>query len=340
MTIHYTSQIQEHHHVRQNAGMFAVSHMGVLDVIGNEALAFLRHVLANDVAKLNETGRALYSCMLNPKSGVIDDLIVYYIALERYRIVLNAGRRQEDLAWLNEQMLKFDVQLNLRDDMAIVAVQGPDAINIVEKLMSFSSHEISALKPFRFIMHDDVQIARTGYTGEDGVEIVVSATKVVDLWEQLITAGVTPFGLGARDTLRLEAGMNLYGHDMTESTSPLISNLAWTVCFKDETRDFIGRAALEFEKNKGIHEKLIGVVMEEKGVLRDHQILFIDEQPIGEITSGSFSPTLGHAIALARINTQQTEGVYIDRRGKKIVVELVAPPFVRLGKKLVEKGKV
>ncbi len=340
MTIHYTSQIQEHHHVRQNAGMFDVSHMGVLDVIGNEALAFLRHVLANDVAKLNETGRALYSCMLNPKSGVIDDLIVYYIALERYRIVLNAGRRQEDLAWLNEQMLKFDVQLNLRDDMAIVAVQGPDAINIVEKLMSFSSHEISALKPFRFIMHDDVQIARTGYTGEDGVEIVVSATKVVDLWEQLITAGVTPFGLGARDTLRLEAGMNLYGHDMTESTSPLISNLAWTVCFKDETRDFIGRAALEFEKNKGIHEKLIGVVMEEKGVLRDHQILFIDEQPIGEITSGSFSPTLGHAIALARINTQQTEGVYIDRRGKKIVVELVAPPFVRLGKKLVEKGKV
>jgi aminomethyltransferase len=336
MPLHYGSQIQEHHHVRQAVSMFDVSHMAVLDVTGTDSYKFLRYVLANDVAKLNTPDRALYTCLLNPQGGIIDDLIVYYLSENYYRIVLNASRREVNFAWFTEQSTAFEVSLDLREDLCIIAVQGPKAIATVIEVMGESWQELAQLKPFHTMTQDNIQIARTGYTGEDGVEIIVPADETILLWQRLVDAGVEPCGLGARDTLRLEAGLNLYGADMTTKTSPLISNLAWTVSFKDPSRQFIGRAALEAEQAKGLKQQLVGLIMEDKGVLRNNQAVFCEGEQIGEITSGSFSPTLGQAIALARINTDVNKSVYIERRGKKISVKIVRPPFVRFGEKVYE----
>lgn len=337
MPLHYGSQIQEHHHVRKAVSMFDVSHMGVLDVMGAGSKDFLRSVLANDVAKLASPGRALYTCMLNPDGGVIDDLIVYYVTDEHYRIVLNASRRETDIDWLTQHSHDIEVTLTLRENLCIIAVQGPKAIETLVKVLGSQWHAISELKPFHSLSQDNIQIARTGYTGEDGVEIILPAELAVTLWQQLANAGVAPCGLGARDTLRLEAGLNLYGSDMNAETSPLISNLAWTVSFKDAARQFIGRAALEAEKANGLKQQVVGLVMTEKGVLRDHQAIFCDGQQIGEITSGSFSPTLGYAVALARVLANIDKPVYIERRGKQISVKIVRPPFVRFGKKIYEE---
>lgn len=329
MPLHYGSQIQEHNNVRQHAGMFDVSHMGVLDVTGAEAKSFLRKVLANDVEKLKTNGQALYTCMLNPQGGVIDDLIVYRLDDQHYRIVLNASRRQVDLDWLQQQSTAFEVKLALRPELCIIAVQGPEAISKVIAVLGTSAKDVADLKSFHCKLIDQCQIARTGYTGEDGVEIILPEEQAVQLWQQLAAVEVKPCGLGARDTLRLEAGLNLYGADMTEQTSPLESNLAWTVALADNDRDFIGRSALQKPK-----QKLVGLVMHEKGVLRNHQVVYCAGQQVGEITSGSFSPTLGHAIALARINGDISKDCYIDRRGKQIAVKIVKPPFVRHGKKV------
>ena len=334
MPLHYGSQIQEHHQVRQALSMFDVSHMGVLDVRGQAATDFLRVVLANDVAKLKTIGRALYTCMLNPEGGVIDDLIVYKLAEDGYRIILNAGRRDVDMQWLEQHSQSFAVSLDQRSEYCIIAVQGPQAIETVMTTLGEPWQAIAQLKPFHTLIQGDIQVARTGYTGEDGVEIILPAQEAIELWQKLLGAGVAPCGLGARDTLRLEAGLNLYGSDMTETTSPLISNLAWTVSFTDPERHFIGRAALEAEQAAGIDTHLTGLIMEEKGVLRNHQAVFCQGQHVGEITSGSFSPTLGHAIALARINKNVTGDITIDRRGKPITVKIVQPPFVRCGKKV------
>ena len=334
MPLHYGSQIQEHNHVRDAASMFDVSHMGVLEVQGHDATAYLREMLANDVAKLTSVGRALYTCMLNPEGGVIDDLIVYKLNDDWYRIILNAGRREVDMAWLQDHCNAYNVSLTLRTDYCIIAVQGPSAIEKVIATLGESWQDISNLKPFHSLMKNDIQVARTGYTGEDGVEIIVPATQAIDLWQKLHTAGVEPCGLGARDTLRLEAGFNLNGSDMSEVTSPLVSNLAWTVSFADATRQFIGRAALEAEQAAGLSTQLTGLVMKEKGVLRNHQAVFCQGEQVGEITSGSYSPTLGHAIALVRVDKNITGEVTIDRRGKQIPVKIVTPPFVRFGKKI------
>lgn len=334
MPLHYGSQIQEHHHVRQAASVFDVSHMGVLDVTGKDVTVFLRRLLANDVAKLKTIGRALYTCMLNPEGGVIDDLIVYRLGDDWYRIILNASRRDIDFNWLQQHINHDDVQLNLHDNYSILAVQGPKAVGAVQNVLGDGWQAIADLKPFHTVQQGDVQVARTGYTGEDGVEIILPQEHANALWQQLLAAGVAPCGLGARDTLRLEAGFNLNGSDMTETTSPLISNLAWTVSFTDPERDFIGREALQQEQANGLQQKLVGLYMQEKGVLRNHQAIFCNGEPVGEITSGSFSPTLGHAIALARINTDVAGDVYVDRRGKQIKVNIVQPPFVKHGKKV------
>ncbi len=335
MPINYGSQVTEHKQVREDAGMFDVSHMVVLDFKGSGVKAFLQNLLANDVAKLKDQGKALYSGMLNHEGGVIDDLIVYYLADDFYRMVVNAATRKNDLKWINKQIEGFDLELVERDDLAMIAAQGPNAREkVISLLDSDAATKASALKPFFGVELDGMFIARTGYTGEDGFEIIVPNEKAADLWDQLLAKGVQPIGLGARDTLRLEAGMNLYGTDMDESVSPLAAGMGWTVAWEPTDRDFIGRTAIEKEKAEGSKMKLVGLVLEDKGVLRGHQKV-ITEQGDGEITSGSFSPSLGVSIALARIPSGAKESCHVEIRGKQLKARIVRPPFVRNGKSLV-----
>jgi aminomethyltransferase len=335
MPLHYGSQIKEHNCVRESVGMFDVSHMGVVDIQGNDAEAFLRYLLANDIAKLTDDGMALYSCLLNSSGGVIDDLICYRLGAQHYRLVINAATKAKDVAWLQQHQDDFDVAVVCKPELCILAVQGPKAIEIIQEVMPpFAA--IAQAKPFRAIYLNNILVARTGYTGEDGVEITLPADKAIELWQQLIKTNVAPCGLGARDTLRLEAGLNLYGTDMDETTSPLVANLAWTVSWKDESRDFMGRAALIAEKEHGIKNKLVGLVMEQSGVLRNHQAVLSAGQQVGEITSGSFSPTLGHAIALARLPAVLPSEIYVERRGQQIPLQIVKPPFVRHGQKVYQ----
>lgn len=338
MPLHYGSQLDEHRIVRNDVGLFDVSHMGVVDVEGAEAESFLRHVLANDVARLKDDGRALYSCMLNPDGGVQDDLIVYRLASQHYRIVVNAATREKDWQWLSTQAEPFDATLTQRPEFAILALQGPRAMSVVQaSFPDLVAAKILELKPFRALLHDDLLIGRTGYTGEDGIELILPTDSVVDYWQRFVSAGAKPCGLGARDTLRLEAGMNLYGTDMDEQTSPLESNLAWTVDWSDPERHFIGRDALERQRESGVSRRLVGLVMQEAGMLRNHQPVWLDGDGQGEITSGSFSPTLGHAIALARIPVSDAKAARVERRGKSVPVYLVKPPFVRFGKKVYKE---
>jgi len=335
MPINYGSQVTEHKQVREDAGMFDVSHMVVLDFKGDNVKAFLQYLLANDVAKLKDQGKALYSGMLNHEGGVIDDLIVYYLADDFYRMVVNAATRENDLKWINQQIESFDITLTERDDLAMIAVQGPNAREKVLTLLEGEAAEkAGALKPFFGVALDELFIARTGYTGEDGFEIIVPNEQAADLWDKLLSAGVKPIGLGARDTLRLEAGMNLYGTDMDESISPLAAGMGWTVAWEPTDRDFIGRSALEKEKAEGSPMKLIGLVLEDKGVLRGHQKVITDHGD-GEITSGSFSPSLGVSVALARIPSEAKESCHVEIRGKQLKVRIVRPPFVRNGKSLI-----
>lgn len=335
MPLHYGSQIQEHHLVREDAGMFDVSHMAIVDVKGAEATEYLRYLLANDVAKLDTMGKALYTCMLNPKGGIIDDLIVYKLDEGSYRLVLNAGTRVKDWKWLLEQQEQRRVELIQRDDLAMIALQGPNAITKILPLFNAQEQEkLQQLKPFNGVFINDVFYSRTGYTGEDGLEIQVPVKVVNDLWHKFLSAGVQPCGLGARDTLRLEAGLNLYGIDMDESTTPLESNLAWTVAFDPTDRNFIGRQVLDQQKNEN-HKKMVGLILESAGVLRNHQKVLSKDNGVGEITSGSFSPTLGHAIALARVPSEfNADFVEVEIRNKKTPVKIVQPPFVRKGKKV------
>ena len=331
MPINYGSQIAEHNAVRNKVGLFDVSHMGVVEVRGDNTLPFLRHLLANDVAKLKNTGDALYSCMLNEEGGVIDDLIVYRFGDHYFRIVINAGCRDKDLAWMQKQADTFNIDLTLRDDLCLLALQGPQFLEALRFVFSSEVVEqVAQLKAFQFYALADtgMMIARTGYTGEPGVEMILPTEKALKVWEKLIEAGVQPCGLGARDTLRLEAGYNLFGADMTESTSPLISNLAWTVSFKDETRDFIGKKALLAEKERGISQQLVGLILESKGVLRSHQKVKVENVGEGEITSGSFSPTLNKSIALARIPVSDATDALIERRGEWLPVKIVKPKFM------------
>ncbi len=334
MPLHYGSQLDEHHVVRRGAGMFDVSHMTVVDLTGARVREFLRYLVANNVDKLKTPGKALYTCMLNEQGGVIDDLIVYFMREDFFRLVVNAATRVADLAWITPRAAEFGVALQERRDLAMVAVQGPQARAAVIGLLPDSARaDAEKLGRFAALEADDLFIARTGYTGEDGFEVIVPAGRVVEFWNALLAAGVKPAGLGARDTLRLEAGMNLYGQDMDLNTSPLEANLAWTVAFEPATRDFIGRAALEEQRRAGVKHALVGLLMDEKGVLRHGQRV-VTEHGDGEILSGTFSPSLGKAIAMARVPAaaESSTSAQVDIRGRLVPVRIVKPSFVREGK--------
>ena len=342
MPLHYGSQIDEHHAVRCDAGMFDVSHMRVVDLHGSGAdspRAFLRYALANNVDKLKTPGRALYSCLLRDDGFVLDDLIVYFLRENCFRLVVNAATAENDVAWLSRLAARRAPGLSiiLRDDLAMIAAQGPHAREKVWRAVVGSEPATRDLAPFNAVSlaspWGELFVARTGYTGEDGFEIVVPAAHAEALWQALRDAGVAACGLGARDTLRLEAGMNLYGQDMNESVSPLESGLAWTVDLASG-RDFVGRAAL---LDHSAARRLVGLLLQDAGgVLRAHQIVHT-ERGDGEITSGTFAPTMKASIALARLPIGIAEGeiVHVDVRGRALKARVVKPPFVRHGKVLV-----
>jgi aminomethyltransferase len=339
MPVHYGSQIDEHHAVRTDAGMFDVSHMRVVDLEGARAREFLRYALANNVDKLKTPGKALYSCLLTPDGTVVDDLIVYFLREERFRIVVNAGTTDKDVAWFRRLIVERAPNLRLtpREDLAMVAVQGPNARAKVWAALPGSEGVSSGLKPFSATTMTcpwgEVFIARTGYTGEDGFELVLEAAHAEALWSALVAAGVRPAGLGARDTLRLEAGMNLYGQDMDERVTPLESGLAWTVDVAS-SRDFVGKAALLAHPPQ---RQIVGLLLTDKGgVLRAHQTVH-SAHGDGEITSGTFSPTLNRSIALARLPLAVAPGdtVTVTIRDKPLAARVVKPPFARNGKPLI-----
>jgi aminomethyltransferase len=336
MPINYGSQIEEHHQVRKDAGMFDVSHMTVLDLTGDKVRDFLRHLLANDVARLKTPGKALYSCMLNENAGVIDDLIVYFLTDSFFRMVVNAATREKDLAWIRQHAGAFDVNVDERQDLAMIAVQGPNAREKAHHAIGDAIAEAKDLKPFVALECGDYFVARTGYTGEDGYEIMVSNTQAQQTWNALLEQGVKPIGLGARDTLRLEAGMNLYGQDMDETTTPLESALGWTVAWEPADRQFIGRAALEKQRKENPARKLVGLVLEDRGVLRHGQKVTAEGLGEGEITSGGFSPTLGKSIAFARVPAGAGDHCTVEIRNKAATARVVKPPFVRFGKSCID----
>ncbi len=348
MPLHYGSQIEEHHAVRRDAGMFDVSHMGVIDLEGDRVRDFLRRLLANDVGRLTIPGKALYSCMLLPDGGVIDDLIVYFISDTWFRMVVNAGTRDKDLAWISRHAADFAVTVALQRDLAMIAIQGPNARDKTLPLLAPALRgSARALAPFCGAAFDSWFVARTGYTGEDGFEVMLPAGEAAKTWNALRAQGIQPAGLGARDTLRLEAGMNLYGNDMDEQHHPLESGLAWTVAFEPGGRDFIGRPALEGLRGAA-GDQLVGLILQERGVLRSHQKVVADVSArngaaaadpaaprTGEVTSGTFSPTMNRSIALARVPSAAAIGVQVEIRGKLHAARIVKPPFVRHGKVLI-----
>lgn len=335
MPLHYGSQLDEHHAVRRDSGVFDVSHMNVIDVKGAAVREFLQQLVANDVAKLKTRGRAIYSCMLNADGGVIDDLIIYYLDDQWYRIVSNAGTREKDMVWIEDVARRFgEVKITQRDDLAMLAIQGPNAKEKVYAALGESLREkAGVLKPFHSVSVGELFVATTGYTGEDGFEIILPAHAAPQAWQALIDAGVRPAGLGARDTLRLEAGMNLYGNDMDDAITPLEAGLAWTVAFEPADRGFIGREALEKQRAAGVPRELVGLLLEGKGVLRNHQKVFCAAGD-GEITSGSYSPTLERSVAFARVPAGTAIGsqVEVDIRGRREPARVVKYPFVRHGK--------
>ncbi|MBV8657738.1 MAG: glycine cleavage system aminomethyltransferase GcvT [Burkholderiales bacterium] len=341
MPINYGSQIKEHEAVRGDAGMFDVSHMTAVDVRGEKATAFLQHLIANDVAKLGFDGKALYSGMLNEAGGVVDDLIVYRTSWG-YRVVINAGTTAKDLEWMGKHAAAFHVELTPRRDLAMIAVQGPNAIAKAKAAKPEIAALIDSLAVFVGLPHGEWFVARTGYTGEDGLEITMPAAEAIPFWNQLVAAGVAPCGLGARDTLRLEAGMNLYGNEMDDSVSPLAAGMGWTVAWEPTDRKFVGRSVIEAEKaersaGKAGLLKQVGLVFEGKGVLRSHMKVVADSGE-GEITSGTFSPSLQVSIAMARVPLAVKVGdtVQVDVRGTLQPARVVKMPFVRNGKKVFE----
>lgn len=340
MPLHYGSQIDEHHAVRRDAGMFDVSHMVVVDLHGSGCRALLGKLLANDIGKLKLHGKALYSCMLNERGGVIDDLIVYYLGEEFFRLVVNAATADEDLAWIRNHAEDHPVEVRERDDLAIIAVQGPQARDkVIGVLHEVDQERIGAMKRFHGAAAQALHgvtlfVARTGYTGEDGFEILIDQDHAAALWNALRDAGVKPAGLGARDTLRLEAGMNLNGQDMDQTTTPLEAGLGWTVAL-DGDRDFIGRDALVTQQREGVPRQMVGLVLEDKGVLRHGQEVHAGHGS-GVVLSGSVAPTLGKSIGLARLPSGETGAVEVEMRGRRLAARVVKVPFVRNGKSCIE----
>lgn len=330
MPLYYGSQIEEHKQVRNDAGIFDVSHMNIVDITGKDAHKFLQYLIANNIDKLTTPGAALYSCMLTDTGGVVDDLIVYRTTPNDYRIVVNAATHDKDMDWFNRQAKNFDIKITERTDLAMLAVQGPNAREKIKH--AFTVAQVQAtdnLKVFHGIQVNGWWIARTGYTGEDGYEIMFPVKEAKTFWDKLIAAGIKPCGLVSRDSLRLEAGMSLYGSEMDETQNPLESNLAWTVAFEPENRDFIGRKALEAIKKAGLKRKLVGLVLEEKGVLRSHQKVIVPEIGEGETTSGGYSPVLGTGIALARVPIATGDHCFVVVRDKQLKAKVIKPPFIK-----------
>ncbi len=336
MPLHYGSQLEEHHAVRRQAGMFDVSHMNQMDLAGPQAEAFLRMLLPNDVARLAE-GQALYTCMLNEQGGILDDLIVYRLASGRYRLVANAATREPDLAWIRAHLHDWDARLEPRPDLAMIAVQGPRAREaVLDRAEPGERQLLEALAPFHAAeLPSGWLVGRTGYTGEDGFEIMLPAGAAPELWARLRAAGVRPAGLGARDTLRLEAGMLLYGQDMDESVTPLESGLGWTVVWDPAERAFIGREALEAQRSSGPRRGLVGLLPEGRAIPRAGCAVHLPTGS-GVVTSGTFSPTLQRGIALARVPAGVEDAVEVEIRGRRVPARVVKPRFVRHGKALID----
>ncbi|MGH8427258.1 MAG: glycine cleavage system aminomethyltransferase GcvT [Gammaproteobacteria bacterium] len=332
MPLAYGSELAEHRAVREAAGLFDVSHMGIVDFEGARTGELLRRLYANDVGRLTTPGQAQYGVMLNPEGGIKDDLITYYRGPGRYRTVVNAGTREGDLAWIRRHADDFGVRVSEREDLAMLAVQGPRARELAAAVLPEAlKGGALELKPFTAAESGDWLIARTGYTGEDGWELMLPAGRAAGLWRALVETGVTPCGLIARDSLRLEAGLNLYGQDMDATTHPYESNLGWTVALDPEDRDFIGRAALERARSERDGLRLVGLVLKDRGVIRHGQAV---QTTTGEgvVTSGGFAPTLGRSIALARIPAGTETEAAVVIRNRKLSAAIVAPPFVRRGK--------
>ncbi|MBF0340117.1 MAG: glycine cleavage system aminomethyltransferase GcvT [Magnetococcales bacterium] len=334
MPLHYGSQIQEHHAVRRACGVFDVSHMGIVDMHGGDVLGMLREILACDAGRL-ANGAGQYGLMLNERGGVADDLIVYRLQAGLYTLVINAGNREKDLAWMRIHAPAHKVTLTERHDLAILALQGPQAVDhLAEVLPAELAVKAAALPGFHILEQEGWRIARTGYTGEDGFELMIPVNRAGGVWDRLLKSGVAPAGLGARDTLRLEAGMNLHGRDMHDKSNPLERGLGWTIAWEPATRPFLGRQALEPTRNDPALKKRIGLLLLEKGVLRDHQVVYLNGEPVGEITSGGYSPTLEAGIALAVVESGLQPGALcqVEVRGRMLQTRAVRPPFVRMGK--------
>ncbi len=335
MPLHYGSQLEEHQIVRTDAGMFDVSHMTVVDILGAGGRQFLRKLLTNDVDQLQHTGRALYSCMCNEHGGIIDDLIIYQRSPDNYRLVLNSATRTHDLDWLRKQISGFSAGLQERPELAMIAVQGPKAIQKTLNILTpMQADAVLTLAPFECAEINNWFFARTGYTGEDGLEIILPEEEAGSLWDNLHQTGIQPCGLAARDTLRIEAGLLLYGQDMDESTTPLESGLAWTIKWEPQERNFIGMGALISQKQFGIQQKLVGLTLAAQGIMRTGQPVVIPGCTEGVVTSGTYSPTLKQSIALARVPIETGEDVMVDIRGKLIPAKVSKPRFVKAGKRI------
>ncbi len=324
MPLHYGSSLDEHAAVRTSAGLFDVSHMRVVDVEGPQAQAALQWLLANDVGRL-VSNQALYTCMLNDAGGIVDDLIVYARPNDNFRLVVNAATAAADVEWMQARSAEFDVAVEVRESLGILAVQGPNARTICGDVLG----DVASIKRFFSLETDTFFLGRTGYTGEDGFEVVVAESELANMWHTLIEAGVVACGLGARDTLRLEAGLNLYGQDMDTEHTPFTSNVGWTVAMKDD-RQFVGRSALEAERASGPREVLTGLVLDGRGIMRHGQSVETSAGT-GLITSGGFSPTLNRSIALARLPVDTGDSVEVMIRGKASAATVVRPPFVKAG---------
>ena len=328
MPISYSSLIEEHNAVRNTVGIFDVSHMSVFDFDGDNQVAFFEKIFANDIKKIYKDNKAIYGALLNEEGGILDDLIIYH-ANNKFRLVSNCSTREQNRQWFEKHAVEFGVKVMERSDMGILAIQGPDAINKILEIKEIDA-QVNALQSFGCMFEGDKLYARTGYTGEDGLELIVPTKDINHLWDQALELGCTPIGLGARDTLRLEAGLNLYGNDMTINNHPYESNMGWTIDMSDENREFIGKdALLSIDQSKS--QKIVGIILQDKGVLRSGYEI-THEQGKGVVLSGSYSPTLQSSIGLARVDQGYKENGKVMIRNKLLNVDFVSPRFLGQGK--------
>ena len=337
MPINYGSQIEEHHAVRHKCGIFDVSHMTILDFEGEESEVFIRKLIANDVKKLKEKYSGLYSAMLNDNGYVIDDLIAYRMD-EGFRLVVNCATRGEDLKWISSKAKDYKVKMLERDDLSMVAIQGPGSVEVLKKFPTPIDY-LENKKRQQGTFKDNIFAAKTGYTGELGFEVILPNEQAIDLWNKAVTEGAQPIGLAARDTLRLEAGMNLYGLEMDETISPFECNMGWSVSWEDEDRDFFGKNGLLKQKESNDLKELVGIITNEKAILRQGQKIHLENEnhARGVVTSGTYSPTLKKPIALVRMPKTNSKSCYAEIRGKKIEATIGSPKFIKEGQTIFKE---